>query len=123
MTGSFISTTSFVNSGRSSWTQLQSEISQANTEVTTSRLADVGLSLGAGTGQGLTIRREDATLQGLTTDDSTLTSSLSQSQSALQSMASDANAFMQSLVQQSDGTMATGAIVEQASANLSSFIN
>ena len=123
MTASFISTTSFINSGRSNWTQLRSDITDANTEITKGRLADVGLSLGASSGEGLTIRRQDATLEALTTDDSTLTSTLDQSQSALQNMATDANAFMQALVSAPNGNTTPAVLQEQASSHLSAFID
>jgi flagellar hook-associated protein 3 FlgL len=123
MTASFISTTSFINSGRANWTQLRSNITQANIEITTGRYADVGLSLGASSGQGLTIRREDATLEALTTDDSKLASSLSQSQAALQNMSSDANAFLQSLVSAPNGSTTPATLQQQASSNLASFID
>ena len=98
MTGTFISSTSFINSARSNWNQIRSEISKANVEISTGRLADAGVTLGARSGQGLSIRREDAALQALGDDDATLSSQLDQSQAALQTMSKDANGFLQSLV-------------------------
>src|SRR4051794_29442348 len=98
MKTTFISTASFLNQPRANWGQLRSDIVKANVEISTGRLADAGLALGARTGQGLSIRHDDAGLQALIDDDSTLSARLDQSQAALKSMADGANSFLTSLV-------------------------
>ena len=53
MQTSFISTASLVGAPRSDITRMQTEVARLSEEVSTGRMADVGLNLGAAAGAGL----------------------------------------------------------------------
>ena len=89
--------------------------------MTTGRLADVGLTLGARSGQGLSIRRDDASLESLIDDNATLSAHLDQSQAALTAMASTADDFLQSLLALPAGSAAP--LQQQAATGLAAFID
>ena len=63
---SFISTQSISSSMRQSVLQMQSELAASQTEVATGTYADIGLSLGATTGESVSLQAETSMLQTLT---------------------------------------------------------
>jgi flagellar hook-associated protein 3 FlgL len=77
---------------------MQSELATLQKEVTTGRAADVGLALGARTGQTVALRQEMATLQTLMDSNAVAGSRLSTTQAILGEISADAQTFLGILI-------------------------
>jgi len=121
MTNSFISTRALSEATRLSLMKLQSKLTDAQKEVTTGRLADVGLSLGYQTGQAVSLRQEHARLQSITDTNGLVASRLDASQAALKSLADSAQAFLSQVVAARNTDTGPQVIQGQAQAALSAF--
>ena len=94
---------------RSSILQAQSALTQAQTEVSTGTYADIGLQLGGGTGQLLSLRSDVDSLNGFTQANGVASTRLSATNSALTSMLSTAQSLSATLTNaQSAGSTTTG---------------
>ena len=98
MTSTFISTSALSAATRSSLMKLQTKLADAQKEVTTGRLADVGLSLGFKAGQTVSLRQEHARLQSITETNGLVASRLDASQAALKSLAETRKSFLSQLL-------------------------
>jgi flagellar hook-associated protein 3 FlgL len=98
MRASLVSTASLVGTPRASVSRMQNDLVRLNQEVTTSRLADVGLTLGARTSQSVSLHIDNDALSALIDGNSAVSARLQQQQTALDSMRSGANDFLQALV-------------------------
>ena len=121
MTNTFISTRSLTDATRLSLVKLQSKLADAQKEVTTGRLADVGLSLGFQTGQAVSLRQEHARLQSITDTNGLVSSRLDASQAALKSLADNAQAFLSQLVATRNTDTGSQVIQGQAKTALSAL--
>ena len=74
---SFISTQAITSSMRQSILQMQSELAASQTEVATGNYADIGLSLGATTGEAVSLQAQTSMLQTLTNTNQTVATRLS----------------------------------------------
>ncbi|SFJ51582.1 flagellar hook-associated family protein [Methylobacterium brachiatum] len=122
MKANFISTATLLNSTRSDMARLQAGIAKANIEVDKGRYADIGLELGYKTGIALDLRQQfdDITAQKARNDLTTVR--LADSQSALNQIRSDGEAFL-ALIAPGKLTDASGSVVAQAAASkLSAFV-
>ena len=89
--------------------QAQSALTQAQTEVSTGTYADIGLQLGGGTGQFLSLRSSVDSLNGYTATNAVAATRLSASDSALTSMLSTAQSLSSTLTTaQTAGGSTTG---------------
>ena len=115
-----ISTASLVNAPRYNVNRMQKDLATLNQEVATSRLADVGLTLGARTSQSVSLYIDSSALSSLLDSNGGVTARLQQQQSALDTMRSGADSFMQTLIgaQTSGGS---GTLVQAAQSALASF--
>ena len=105
----YISTSSLTSPLRLSVQQAQAALTQAQTEVSSGAYADVGLQLGGGTGQLLSLRSSVDSLNGYTTTNSIASTRLSATDTALTSMLSTAQSLSATLTSaQSTGTPTTG---------------
>lgn len=120
MRTSSISTASLVGTPRLNISRMQNDLVRLNQEVVTSRMADVGLTLGARTSQSVSLHIDSDALSALMDSNSTVSARLQQQQSALDTMRSGADDFMQTLISaQSSGN--AGTLVQAAKSALASF--
>jgi flagellar hook-associated protein 3 FlgL len=111
MKTSFISTEYLSSASRLSLQQLQAKLSDAQKEVSTGRLADVGLSLGYKTGQTVTLRQELARLQTITDTNGLVNTRLDATQSALKTLVDNAQSFMAQVIGARSSTDSAAVIV------------
>ncbi len=117
---SSISTATLIGSTRTGVSRMQNELARLNEEVVTSRMADVGLTLGARTAQSVSLHIDYDSLSSLIDSNSQVSSRLDQQQSALDTLRTGADDFLQSLIDgQTSGGGAT--LVETAKSALASF--
>jgi len=98
MRTTFVSTLSLWNSSKSTLDKLQSNLTKANTELTTGRHADVGLALGHKVGESLSLRQQRAEIDTLTDSNSLAIQRLKTTTAALDSIRENATKFRDSLV-------------------------
>jgi flagellar hook-associated protein 3 FlgL len=116
-----VSTASLAGAPRIGISRMQNELVRLNKEIVTSRLADVGLSLGAKTAQSVSLRINGSALSAMMDSNSLVASRLQQQQSALDSMRSGADTFLQAV--STANTSGGGAtVVETAKSALAGFI-
>ncbi len=120
MRTSGISTASLVGTPRIGISRMQTDLVRLNQEVTTSRLADVGLTLGARTSQSVSLHIDSSALSALIDSNSGVAARLQQQQSALDTMRGGADDFLQTLV--TAGTSGgSGTLVQAAQSALAGF--
>jgi flagellar hook-associated protein 3 FlgL len=115
---SFISTTSITAALRQSVLTLQSELSNASTEVSTGDYADIGLTLGSQTGQSVSLQSQNALLQTITTSNSVAGSRLSTTQTVLSSLQSAAQDMLNSLIESSGSSSGASTTASTAQTDL-----
>jgi flagellar hook-associated protein 3 FlgL len=100
----------------------QSQLAIDEQEVSTGVDANIGLTLGAQTGQDVQLRAQQSLLQTIETSNNTVSTTMSSTQNILSNVQSTAQTFLQSLIQ--DGTSdSTGQEMQQAAqSNLQSLI-
>jgi flagellar hook-associated protein 3 FlgL len=98
MKTSFVSNLAVQNAMRLTIQQGQAELLKLETEVSTGRLADVGLALGSSTERSVSLQRELLRLQTLTDTNAIVTQRLGASQQALSLMAEAAEQVRNTLV-------------------------
>lgn len=98
MKANFVSTYSLLNGPRLYAKQGQAELAKLNKEMIEARYADVGLALGARTGQSTIIYQEIARMELLQASNSSTSGRLTVTQSALDDLREMANKTMKSLV-------------------------
>ena len=100
---------------------MQSDLVRLSKEVVTGRMADVGLNLGGATGRTVTLRIDKDYLATLAASNTTVTSRLEQTQTALGQLATSASEFRARLI--SSGSTINAAVIRQAGQSaLSAFI-
>ncbi len=120
-----ISTSSLFSIPRNAVLELQTQISKAETEFTTGRLADPAESLGGQYGLAQALETQSANLANIQTTNTIALSTLSASQNALTQIAKDAQTFVNAVITaQNSGDVTT--LPAQAKAllsSLTSFLN
>jgi flagellar hook-associated protein 3 FlgL len=101
----------------------QTNLSNAELELSTGRYADVGLTLGAETGQSVSLRAQESLLQTTTASNNATGATLSSSQNILANLQSTAQSFLQSLIQSNDGNSSAPTLQETASTDLQTLVN
>jgi flagellar hook-associated protein 3 FlgL len=123
MKTTFISTSSISAATRSSLAKVQQQLAQAQTEMTTSRHADVGQALGYRTGQSISLRQEHSRLTTIVETNTVVATRLNTTQQTLQNLVDNAQAFIgQVLASGNDGADAT-VVKGQAESSLDAFLN
>jgi len=122
MTISSISTASLTSVLSQSVSSLQTQLANAELELSTGQDADVGLTLGVTTGQSLSLQQQQSYLQTLTTANNAVTTRLSTTQNVLSSMQSTAQNFLNSLIENNGITTTTSALQTSATGDLQSMI-
>lgn len=97
MKSTSVSTYAISQAMRQSLLRAQSELTKANKEATTWRVADVGLALGARTGQSVSFSRDLERLRNIVDTNSLVAERLSSTQSALNGIVGFAQSFQSTL--------------------------
>jgi flagellar hook-associated protein 3 FlgL len=120
---SYVSTYSLTTPLQLSIQTAQANLVTAEQEVSTGTYADVGLQLGASTGQDFSLRAEESLMQTLTDTNNFAATRLSSTQSTLSGLQTTAQDFLNSLVTQT-GTQDNAATLQNtAVSNLQSLIS
>jgi flagellar hook-associated protein 3 FlgL len=98
----FISTASLLAAPRTALGRMQVELAQLSKEISTGRMVDVGLNLGAASGQSVRLHIDTAAFEALIDSNGTLAGRLSQSQAALDQLRKGADSFLAQLVASRD---------------------
>lgn len=118
MMSSYISTLAWTSAARTALPRLQADISKASTELSTGRYADLGLQLGVGTGESVSLHLARAAIEAQTQTNAAASGMIGRSQLALSQITDTANGFLKDVLASRSGN-ASGAIVqEQARAAL-----
>lgn len=118
MKTSFVSTQAIADSTRMSMIRMQGELAKTSKELSSGRLADIGLGLGSRTGHAVQLRHELSQLQTIRDTNGLVQSRLDTAQAALKGLLGTAEDFMSTLVAMRDGAIAGSAIKPQADLNL-----
>jgi flagellar hook-associated protein 3 FlgL len=94
MKTTFISTSAISAATRSSLMKVQQELAEAQKEMTSGRLADVGKTLGFRTGQTISLRQEHSRLTTIIETNTTVSTRLKVTQSTLQNLVNNAQSFL-----------------------------
>jgi flagellar hook-associated protein 3 FlgL len=117
-----IASFSISNALRQSISTMQSQLTTASLEVSTGRLSDVGLTLGAETGQSISLRGQSSMLETLTDTNNLVTTQLSTTQTILSSLQTTAQDFLNSLIANSTSQSSAQTLVTSAQSGLQSMI-
>jgi flagellar hook-associated protein 3 FlgL len=101
----------------------QTNLANSELELSTGRFADVGLALGAETGQSVSLRAQESLLETITASNNTAGATLNSSQNILSNLQSTAQSFLQSLIQSNDGNSSAPTLQETASTDLQTLLN
>ena len=123
MKTTFLSTSSLSVATRLSLIKTQAKLAEAQKEVTTGRLADVGASLGYKTGQTISLRQDYSRLKTIIDTNSVVSTRLSATQAALKSLSDDAQLFVSQLIGARNTDSGPTVVQAQAKAALTSFTN
>ncbi len=118
-----ISTSVLMNTPRAGVQRMQTEMMRLSKEMTTGRIADVGLNFGAATGRNVTLHVDLDGLSGLITSANAGATRLDMTQSALDQMRDGANSFMEALLAANDAEGSMRSLRTTAGAALASFVN
>lgn len=117
----YISTQSISASLRQSVLKMQNELAVSQTEFATGNHADIGLALGAGTGQSVSLQAESSLLKAIADANSVASNRLSQTQGHLDSLRSSAQTLLNALIAGNGATSGAAAIQASGASNLQSL--
>ncbi|WOJ88656.1 flagellar hook-associated family protein [Methylocapsa polymorpha] len=120
---SYISTQSISSSMRQSVLKMQSELAASQTELSTGDYADIGLSLGAQTGESVSLQAEGSFLKTISDTNSTVSTRLSTTQNVLSSLQSSAQNLLNSLIETNGATSNESTVQTTATGNLQSMLS
>jgi flagellar hook-associated protein 3 FlgL len=123
MTISTISTSSLTSVLSQSVSSLQTQLANAELELSTGQDADIGLTLGAETGQSISLQQQNSYLQTLTTTNNTAGTRLSTTQNVLSNMQTTAQDFLNSLIENNGSNSTSSAMQTSATADLQATIS
>jgi flagellar hook-associated protein 3 FlgL len=121
MKTTFTSTSAITEATRLSLMKLQSQLTDAQKEVTTGRYADVGATLGGKTGQSVSLRQEQTRLQAMMDSNGPVATRLEATQSALKAIGQDAQSFLNQLAAAPNGNI-QNLLQGEAKSSLSTLI-
>jgi flagellar hook-associated protein 3 FlgL len=122
MSANYISTLMLSSALRNSITGNQASLSKASTEATTGRFADVGLTLGTGTGTDVSLRADMNFADQLIDTNGLVSGRLDVTQNRLNELGSTAQDFLKNLIAARDTDNGASIILPGASANLQDLI-
>lgn len=121
MKSTSISSDAILSASRLSLLKLQTKLVDAQKEVATGRLADVGLSLGYKTGQSISLRQDLSRLQTLTDTNGVVATRLEATQAALNNLVGNAQTFVSQLVAARGSMTNAGMLQEEGQNGLGAF--
>ncbi len=119
MRATFISTYTMWNLPRSNILRMQAELAHLNQEISTGRMADVGLQLGAGTAQAARLHIDVGAFDTAIKSNQMTSTRLEQTVSALDALTRSASSFLEELVV---GRAANAPMAARASSAFSTFL-
>lgn len=119
---SYISSQSITASMRTSLLQLQKQLNKAETEVSTGHRQDIGIELGAETGQVLSLSQTYDHLQALSTSNNVTSTRLNATDSVLGNIQSLVSKFSSALVQAQGDTSVATTLKQTAQEDLSALV-
>lgn len=105
-------------------TRLQSQLTTASSESSTGLLADIGLTLGANSGQDISLHQQMADLAAISSSNSLVTNQLDTASAALTNLQTSTQSMLASLISAQAGTpgsTAATSVAQSAAAALDSF--
>ncbi|TAN15202.1 MAG: flagellar hook-associated family protein [Rhizobiaceae bacterium] len=120
MKTTFISSQAVSQALRYQMANMQQQLSEAQTEMVTGKVADTGLALGAQAGQAVSLSRDMDRLNGLVSSNALVGTRLTTTQSALGQFAGVAQSFMSTLVTDGTGSISDSVVQSAAQMALSS---
>ncbi|MDN5926544.1 MAG: flagellar hook-associated family protein [Hyphomicrobiales bacterium] len=120
MKTTFISSQAVSNAMRYQVLSMQQELAKAQTEVTTGKLADPGVTLGSRTGQAVSLSRDVGRLNGLVDSNNLISTRLTATQDALGQINDLTQTFLSALTADKGSGVASTVTQEAAKAALSS---
>jgi flagellar hook-associated protein 3 FlgL len=102
---------------------MQTQLTQAQTEVSTGQVADIGLTLGAGTGKFVSLTQQLSGLQTITDTNNLVSTRLSATNSAMSDILSTAQGFLNDLVTDQNDTSNAALMQQQAMTSLQSVVS
>jgi flagellar hook-associated protein 3 FlgL len=121
MKSTFVSSASISDAMRYSILRSQAELTKAQKEVSTGRVADIGLALGARTGESVSFARDLDRLQGMVDTNGLASARLSSTQNALGDVTSTAQSFLATLTNSLSGDASPTLTLTDARATLQSL--
>lgn len=118
MKSSYVSSTAISQALRYSMMKMQSELVTAQKESTTLRVADVGLALGARTGETVSLARDVSRLNGIIDSNALVSSRLSSTQSILSQLTDRAETLRSTLSAAASGSVERGIVQADGAAML-----
>jgi flagellar hook-associated protein 3 FlgL len=122
MKTTFVSTQAVSNATRLSMIKMQADLAKASQEMSSGRLADVGMGLGARTGQAVQLRQELSRINTILDTNGLVRSRLDTTQAALDGLLGTAEEMLGTLIAVRDGSGGGKVIKPQASLNLKGLI-
>jgi flagellar hook-associated protein 3 FlgL len=122
MKTTFVSTYSVSTATRASILKMQAELAKGQKEMVAGRHADVGLALGARTGQTVSLRQEHAQLKAIADSNGLVSARLDATQSVLETVRTAADDFVSAMIHARDGSTGPAIAEEQARSALSALI-
>lgn len=120
---SYISTQSISSSMRQSILKMQAELAGSQTELSTGTYADIGQTLGARTGDSLSLQTQNSLLQTITDTNQAVATRLDTTQAILGSLQSNAQDLLNSLIESNGSNSNAGTIQASGESNLQSLIS
>ncbi len=117
-----ISTPALVAAPRLSVTQAQAALSKAQIELSSGKLADIGIGLGNQTGQYVSYNTQQSRLQALTQGNETTKTRLSTTTTSLDALRTTANAFMSAMTEATTAGSIPDSLVISSSNNLDALV-
>jgi flagellar hook-associated protein 3 FlgL len=123
MKTSFVSTSALADAARLSLNNLQSKLVDAQKEVATGRLADVGAALGYRTGQAVSLRQDHARLTAIIDTNGTVATRLDATQATLKQLVDNGQAFVSELLAARSASTGPRVAQQQAQTGLQALID
>ena len=120
---SYISSQSMSSSMRQSILKMQAELAASQTELSTGTYADIGQTLGARTGDSLSLQNQNFLLQTITDTNQTVATRLSTTQAILGNLQTHAQDLLNSLIESNGTNSNAGTIQASGESNLQSLIS
>ncbi|MGI4763752.1 MAG: flagellar hook-associated family protein [Janthinobacterium lividum] len=98
--------------------QAQAALSKAQVELSSGKMADIGLGLGSAAGSYLSLSAQQSKLTAIQSSNATTAATLTASTTALDALRTAASSFLSSLTQASSTGVAAGTLVTTAGSNL-----